>query len=811
MLKNFFVIAVREFKRNKVFALINILGLSIGISAALVIYLIVHHELSYEKSWVDGNRIYRVVTNMHFPDADFKNSGVAGPLPDAMRKEIPGIQESSRFWSGNTYKVTPPSNQVKPVSFKKQKKIILADNHYFKLFPYEWIAGSVANALEEPNKVVLTESRAKLYFPNVPMPDVIGKVLTYDDSVHAVVSGIVRDLDAVTDFTFEEFISISTYAKDLKENGGEEWGSVNSASQFFVKLDKGADPKKIDSQFPAFRKAHTKSEHLDTENFLQPLSDIHFNQDFDNFEQRLGHKPTLYGLLAVGAFLLLLGCINFINLTTAQATRRAKEIGIRKTMGSSKGNLVLQFMSENLLMTIIATIVSILLTPWILKIFADYIPEGLHFELSKQPGLFVFIPLLILLVSICSGIYPALVLSRYQPAMVLKNVMQSNPSTSRRAWIRKTLTVSQFVIAQFFIIATVMVGKQIRFTLNKDLGFKKDAIVNFYTPFDYQRPDKKQFVLQQKLKSISGIQAMSLAGNPPASSGTSIQTMKFNKDGKEIETSVEVKQADTNYLPLYKIKLLAGRNLQQSDTLREYLVNEAYTKFLGFKHPAEIVGKSVSFGTQNVPIVGVVADVHTKSLHQAIHPVAITCQAQHHHMFHIALKPGNPNNEWKSTIAQIQAAWKQVYPEDDFEYNFLDETIAKFYKKEQDTERLLNWCTGLAIFISCLGLLGLVMYTTAQRTKEIGVRKVLGAKISQIVSLISKDFMQLILIAFLIAVPLGWLAMKNWLQNFSYRTQMAWWVFIASGLVMFLIALTVLTIQIVRSASINPVKSLRSE
>jgi predicted permease len=811
MLKNFFLVAIREIRRNKVFALINILGLSIGISAALVIFLIVQHEFSYEHFWKDKNRIYRVVSNMHFPDQDFKNSGVCGPLIIAMRKEIPGIQESTHFWVEDHYKVSLPTTSNKQVVYKKQEHILLADDHYFKIFPYRWLAGKMETSLSDPNKVVLTESRAKLYFPNMSPTQTLGRLLIYNDTVSAVVSGVVQDLDEVTDFTFKEFISISTYAQEIKKNGGDEWGSVTSASQFMLLLKPGVNPNTINKLLPAFRKAHAKDQYLDTENFLEPLLDIHFNNDFDNFDQRAGHKPTMYGLLAVAAFLLLLGCINFINLTTAQSARRAKEIGIRKTMGGSKSQLVLQFLGETFLITVFATIVSIGLTPWLLRVFSDFIPDGLHFDFSIQNKLFLFIPLLIIVVSLCAGFYPAIILSKYKPALVLKNFAFANTSASRRSLVRKALTVSQFIIAQFFIIATVMVGKQIQYTLNKDLGFRKDAIINFSAPLNYEKPDNKQFVLQQKLKSIPGIQAMSLAGSPPASTNTAIQTMKFKKDGKEIETSVEIKNADTNYLSLYRIKLLYGRNLEQSDTTKEYLVNEAYARFLGFHNPADIVGKSVEHGKWKVPIVGLVADVHTKSLHQSIHPVAFTSNARFHTTFHIALPPASASNDWKNTIASIEHAWKEVYPEEDFSYAFFDESIAKFYKKEQDTERLLNWCTFLSILISCLGLLGLVMFTTNNRVKEIGVRKVLGATVAQIVSLISKDFMQLVVIAFVITVPLAWIAMNNWLQNFAYRTSMSWWVFIISGALMCTVALLVLSIHIIRAARLNPVKSLRTE
>ncbi|HKB43414.1 MAG TPA: ABC transporter permease, partial [Chitinophagaceae bacterium] len=538
MFKNYLVVAFRNFWRKKVFSIINISGLAIGISAALVIYLIVHYEFSYEKFQKDRNRIYRVVTNMHFPNQDFKNAGVPGPLPGAVRSEIPAIEKSTLFWEANSMKVSIPSKIENKIDFRKQDNIIYADDQYFRFFNYQWLAGSPANSLTGPNKVVLTESRAKTYFSYPDIRQAVGQTIIYDDSVKAIVTGIVRDLDEITDFTFKEFISLSTVAAQLKkENGWDEWGSVSSSSQFFIKLRKDADTARINKQLAIVRKKNQKNAYLATDHFLQPLNDIHFNSDFDAFDHRQAHKPTLYGLLAVAAFLLVLGCINFINLTTAQASQRAKEIGIRKTMGSLKRQLIFQFLSETVLLTSLATILSIALTPWLLKIFSAYIPAGLHLDLFNQPGLFVFIVALILVVSLLSGFYPALILSGYKPVLVLKNLAYANTAQSRKVWIRKALTVTQFVIAQFFIIATMVVGKQIRFSLNKDMGFKKEAIINFNVPYNYQHPDNKQFVLQDKLKSIPGIERLSLAGVPPAYNGINISTMKtINKAGKEVET-----------------------------------------------------------------------------------------------------------------------------------------------------------------------------------------------------------------------------------------------------------------------------------
>ncbi|MFT3911712.1 MAG: ABC transporter permease [Ferruginibacter sp.] len=814
MFKNYFQIAWRNIVKHKVYSIINISGLAIGISAALVIYLFINYELSFENFRENKANTYRVVTNMHFPGQDFKNGGAPGPLAAAMRSEIPGIEKSTVFWNNSAMKVNATEIKDNKNLFKIQDDIAFVDDQYFGFFKYDWLYGSKTNALNGINKVVLSASRAKLYFPSKDLKDVIGQTIIYNDSVNTTVTGIVKDIAEATDLHFKEFISLSTFSESLKNNHGwDQWGSVNSASQFFIQLKHGVDPQKVNTQLATLRKKYAKDNaYLATDHFLQPINDIHFNADFDAFGQRQGHKPTLYGLLAVAAFLLILGCINFINLTTAQASQRAKEIGIRKTMGGSRPQLIMQFLSETLMLTSTAAILSVALVPWILKLFSDYLPQDLHFDLFAQPTLFMVIAALVVVVSFLSGFYPALVLSGYKPVMVLKNLAYANTAQSRRVWIRKTLTISQFVIAQFFIIATMVVGKQISYSLNKDLGFKKEAIINFNTPYDYQHPDNKQFVLQQKLKEVPGIERLSLAGAPPADKNYNISTIKFNNGKKDIETSVEVKDADTAYFGLYKMKLIAGRNVQQSDTTKEFVINETFCKQLGYKDPNAIIGQFLIKGDRKTPIVGVLADFYAKSLHADIPPLAYSSEALEHSTFHIALPPKDLNTDnWKKTIAAIEMKWKEVYPDDIFQYEFFDASIAKFYQKEKDTAKLLNWSTGLAIFISCLGLLGLVMFTTNQRIKEIGVRKVLGASVSQIVSLLSVDFIKLVLLAFIIAAPLAWWGMHKWLEDFAFKTQISWWVFALSGLMMIIAACITLSIQTIRAAHANPVKSLRTE
>jgi len=822
MIKNYFTIALRNFRKNKFFSLINISGLAIGISAALVIYLLVQFEFSFDSFRKDSGGIYRVVTDIIFPgDVKFKSSGVPMPMAKAVRTDLTGLETVTHFVTANETNVTVPvAGSASPQEFKKQKDIIYADEFYFSLLEYDWLAGARQTALKDPFQVVLTEGRAKIYFGNLSPKEIIGKTITYDDSIKTTVSGIVKDpVEKATDFRFKEMISLATvFTTGLKDQfGGNDWGSINSVSQLFVKLKPGIQPAQINAQFIPLREKYRKKENGekdDTKNHLQALSDMHFNADYDAFGLRQAHKPTLYGLLAVAVFLLLIGCINFINLTTAQAAQRAKEIGIRKTLGSSKKELIFQFLSETFLLTLIATIVSIIITPWLLKVFSDFLPPEINFSSINQVHVWVFLAGLIVLMTVFSGFYPALVLTKYKPVTVLKNQVNANSTQSRKAWFRKSLTITQFVIAQFLVIATLVVSKQINYSLNKELGYKKDAIVNFRTRWNFfsDKEDNRRLVLLEKIKAIPGIEKVSLASAAPAHNGSSSTTLKVNNGKKEIELMVEVVQADPEYFDIYKMKLKAGKLPAQSDTVKEYLINERYAKELGFTNPADAIGKLVEGNNRKVPVVGVLADFNTKSTHAAIGPLAYSSSRKSSYSMHLALKPQDTSpGLWKATLEKVEKEYKQLYPEDDFKYEFFDATIAAFYKKEQDISRLLNWSSALCIFISCLGLLGLVIYTTNTRTKEIGVRKVLGASVVQIVSLLSRDLLSLVLLAFVIASPLAWIAMYKWLQNFVYRTNMSWWVFAACGIGMLLIAVLLLAIRTIKAAMANPVKSLRTE
>ena len=794
------------------FSFINVFGLAIGISASLVIYMIVSYEFSYDTYEKDNHRIYRVVTAMMFPDNPYKTGGVPVPLAAAAKKDISGIETAAPFYEYGA-DVTMPGKAA-PVKFKNQEKIVFADDNYFKLFAYTWVNGNAA-VLNKPFTVVLTESRAKQYFGTAEANNIIGKTITYADSIKATVSGIVKDNNEVSDLTYKEFISISTIpnlSPGLKENfSWDEWGSINSAMHFFVKLKDGANVAQVEKQVQSLQNKNSDAAKLKVLHSLQALTDIHFDTEYDNYSERQSQRTVMYGLLAVAAFLLLLGCINFINLTTSQATQRAKEIGIRKAMGSTKRQLVFQFLTETFVLTLAASILSVIVTPALLSVFATYIPQGVSFNMITQPHVIAFMVLLIITVSVLSGFYPAMVLSQFKPVAVLKNqVVSIGGAVSRRAVLRKSLTVGQFVIAQFFIIGTVVVSKQIHYALNADLGYKKDAIITIETPWN--EDNNKRVVLLNKIRAIPEVQDAALGGNAPASNGMSKSTLSFAKDKKDIETTVEMKYADSAYFGIYKMKLVAGRYLRRGDSASGYLINNACARVFGFANPADAIGQNINRGDKKMAIVGVLADIHTKSMHTLIQPLVYAVREDNYSTMHLALQPRNGDGgNWKRAIAKMGTAWKQVYPDEDFNYQFFDETIAKFYASEQSTSTLLTWATGLAIFISCLGLLGLAIYTTNQRTKEIGVRKVLGASVQQIVLLLSKDFVQLIILAFVIAVPLAWWAMHAWLQSYPYHTALSWWVFAVSGIVLIVVAFIVLGLRTVKAASQNPVKALKRE
>ncbi|WP_461090861.1 permease prefix domain 2-containing transporter [Spirosoma gilvum] len=811
MLRNYLKTSLRNLAKYKVSTLINLLGLTLGVTACLVIYLITHYELSYDTFHPDSNRIYRLVGKSQYNKTVEKHpvGFVPNAVPAAIQQEIPSIGTVAAFHNIES-EVLIPNGTEKPTKFENRRhgvdnaEIVVVEPTYFDIFTYKWLAGNPKTALNEPFKLVLSERKARKYFGDLPLEQIMGKELIYQDSVHVHVAGIVQDWKQPTDFTFTDFISLATIRTSQlkKEINLDQWNDIWSASQAFIKLPPGATPDQFTAQFQRFEKAHYPKEFKFIP-ALQPLSDLHFNDDYADNYSRKAHLPTLYGLMAVAGFILLIATINFINLSTAQSTQRAKETGIRKVMGSSRASLITQFLSETAFLTLIAILISLLLVNPILSAFQSITPKGLTFTLfSSQTGLFLLGVLVV--TSLLAGLYPSLALSAYIPALTLKG--QAALTGGHKGTFRKALIIFQFTISLVFIIGTLIVERQLSYMRNKELGFRSDAIVSIRPPWG-----EKGKVLAQKIRQLSGVERVAMEWFPPMGQAFMVTKLKYEGKKQPVELDVSAKIGDENFIPLYQLHLLAGRNYVKSDSLREIVINAQYAKALGFRRFNDALNQLIEFNGKKYPIVGVVADFHEQSFHEKMGPVFMGYLPNARNLGIKLSTKGKQMSELKATLASIEQQWKAVFPENRFDYTFLDDSIAQLYEKEQKTSHLVNTATGIAILISCMGLFGLAMFTAEQRTKEIGVRKVLGASVASIVALLSKDFLKLVVIALVIASPIAWWAMNQWLKDFAYKVDIEWWIFALAGLLSIGIALFTVSFQSIKAALADPVKSLRSE
>ncbi|PRP66248.1 ABC transporter permease [Nonlabens agnitus] len=813
MFKNYIKIAWRNLRKNKIFSLINIISLSIGLSASIVIGMMVYYDFTFDQFHTDGDRTYRVTSVFNSADGPSFFAGVPQPLAQDVKENFTGVEGSAQIflYRPSNVSISKDENPIKEPTF-----ITLADQDYFEIFEYQWIAGFSNQQLLNPNEVVLTQSRANQYFPNINPSQIMGKTLIYNDSINATVTGIVADFEERTDLVFQEFISLATVDQtDINKYQTPNWINISSSSQLFVKLDEGTSIENFQSQLDKTAAAHDDQEDrkkgMSREFYAQPLADLHFDQRFRNFDNTssTADKEVMLMLGGIALFLLLLGCVNFINLNTAQASQRSKEIGIRKTLGSSKKQLIAQFLGETFILTIIAALVSLGLSVWLIHIFSDFIADGISLSMLADPYLLGFMVVLIITVTFLAGFYPGVVLSKFKAAKVLKGESKTD---SGKNGLRKFLTVFQFTIAYIFIIATLLVGKQIHFLLNQDLGFKTDAIVYIDTPAQVEGIESRE-LLAQKLQNLPQINNLSLGGGTPVQ--VNYKTLfKINGENGERETDIDVVFGDSNFLDLYEIPLVAGR-MPLNDTINETVLNTAALKKLGFATPEEALNQTINPDTSPLIITGVMKDFQNGSLKYDVKPMALTGDIYRRHFsqfstVHIAIN-NNSNDNLSTTLSNIEDRFNEVYPDDEMTINFMDETVARFYEKERSMSKLLNWVMGLSVLISCLGLLGLVIYNTERRVKEIGIRKVLGATITQLNVLLCKDFLWLIGISFLIATPIAYWGLNSWLQDFANRTELSWWIFAISGLGMVILALLIMSFKTINTAMKNPVNSLKTE
>jgi putative ABC transport system permease protein len=814
MFKSYLTIAWRNMVRHKVFTVLNVLGLALGICACIVIYQVSHYELSFDRFHPDKERIYRVrgdVTNTTGDISHFAN--LPYPLPKLVRSSMPGFEAVAGWMPYDAQiRVTAGDNTLKQFDSEvagHYPSTALVEQQWFSIFNYEWLAGNAATALNAPFKVVLTEKRAREYFGRVPIDAMIGKQVVYDDSLVCAVSGVVKDWEGNSDLGFTDLISFSTlehgFFKRIMNFVAWGPGDPSISIQAFAKLSRGVTDRQLDAPMAALIKPHAVPQ-LKLKLWLEPLADIHFNADVIENPTRTAHLPTLYSLMGIAVFILLLAIVNFINLSTAQTIRRAKEVGVRKVLGSSRGSLLLQFLTETWALSFLALLLAICFVKPVFYFFRSLIPTGVSFR-PLEPSMLGFFLVLTLVTTLLAGLYPAKLLAGYKAAASLKGVSERKGG---EAWVlRRALIVFQFCISLIFIIGSIVIASQLRYTREKDLGFTSDAIINIQTPWGSSYPVAA--VLAQKLKQLPGVSGVALEWVPPMTDNTRVMRIKFRLADEKPKMVTQV-AADEVFIPLYKIKLVAGHNLTASDSVNEFVINEKLSAMMGNKKPEDAIGKTLYWGDRPYPVVGVVADFHTNSLHDPITPLCIINRQERERALAVKLaSAGEGVNSVKTVLSQMELAWKQVFPSTAFEYRFFDESLALLYEKDRQTAMLTNAAMGVTIFISCMGLFGLALFMAEKRAKEISIRKVMGASVANIVSLLSRDFVVLVLLAIVISAPAAWWLSSRWLQGFAYHIGLNGWMFLAAGLIVLFITLVTVGFQGIKAALVNPVRNLRTE
>ncbi|HEY4335860.1 MAG TPA: FtsX-like permease family protein [Puia sp.] len=820
MLQKQLLFAIRRIGRHKLNTTINILGLTLGVLACLVIYLFVSFEFSYDKGHPDGDRIYRVVRHLVNADGKVgKGSGLTPPLATDLRRELPNFGTVANVYIIDSRVIVPHAGSNPgattnaPRVFSELRPgephhIAFVEPNFTRIFPRKWLAGNPGTALNDPFSVVLTKNEAGRYFGGDNPQEWMGRTLVYNDSLTVSVTGIVDDWAQNSDLRFTDLLSYTTIATSFLQKDMNGWNMWETAAQGYVTLAPNVTKAQAEAQFPAFVARHNQlPKDMKAELHLQPLADIHFNGEYNDNYGRRAHKPTLYALIGIALFILLIASINFINLSTAQAVQRAREIGVRKVLGSSRLGLTTQFLTETSLIVVAAMTLALLVANPVIRALQGFIPQGVSLQLGN-PLTLGFIGLTMILTCLLAGWYPARVLSAFLPVISLRG--QGTQQLNSRSYLRKGLIVFQFTVSLLFIIGTLIVGRQMHYVLNNDLGFDKDAILTVQLP---DLPRSKAVFLTTEFSRMPGVQLASLASGSPAGSGHPGTVLQYKGQADvKIEAGCDI--IDANYVRIYGLSLLAGRNLFAADSAGAYMINESASRGLGFQHPADALGKVLTsgFGGFTGPIVGVLRDFHAESYHEAIKPFFYVAKKDWSNLISLKLTAAKHTPETaKILIGRLEHTFRIVCPDANFNARFFDEAIAQLYAREQNTAQIINIAMAIAIFISCMGLFGLAAYTASQRTREIGIRKVLGASVPHLVSLLSRDFVVLVLLSTLIAAPIAAWGMHQWLQDFVYRTSVPWWIYATAGLGAIAIALITVSFQAIRAATANPVEALKSE
>jgi len=799
MINNYFKIAWRNFYKQKFYTGINVFGLAMGITCTIVLFLFISYHLSFDTYHANAKRIYRTVTDLHIPDGSIEYDQGSPYVLGQLLKQLPAVVNEAALLSKRSFTVSiPQKKQGKQSLFYEFENIAFTDNNWFKMFTYNWKSGNPNTALTNPYTAVITSNLAKKYFNTEPA---VGKIIRIENKYNFTITGVLQDNPTNTDIQANMFLSISSVHTMFPEPNTfwTDIGFISSKNYVFVQLHDASYQKAVDNSIKVIIKKALKiyGNAGDAYHFrLQPLEDIHFNSRYGGKIS----KPLLWVLAIVGFALILIACVNFVNMATAQSLTRAKEIGTRKVLGSSRKAIFWQFIAETAFVTLTAGVVALLST----ILFLPTLNSWLQLPLAINGQAFLFLFVLLLTIVFTAGFYPAVILSGFKPIDALKNRTGNNNNSSGLS--RNVLVIFQNVTAQSLIVCTVIIILQVNFLKNADLGFNKDAIIMLPVP-DHSASKLSYF--RNQLSNYPGIKSVSFCYRAPASTSGKGGMIRYD-NMPSTKFAVRSVIGDENYIKTFGLKILAGRNLTSTDSTNAYIVNQQVLQKLGIKNPEQAIGHLLAaedFSEKNGTIVGVVKDFNVHSLYTGIEPTLIAAKSDYYE--NAAVKISGDHQQ--ELINVIQQKWQKTYPQNVFEYHFLDEQLAEFYQKEEMIGKLITAGTVVAILISCLGLLGLISLMTVKRTKEIGIRKVLGATVSNIVALISKDFIKLIALAVLISTPFAWWAMHKWLQSFAYRIEISWWIFALTGILAIVIALLTISFQAVIAALANPVESLRAE
>lgn len=791
--------ALRVFKKDKAFTFINILGLTLGIMSAIIIFLVVKQEMSYDKFHVNLGRIYRIASQTNQKGGFSFLTATPGPLGEALEAEVPGVEESTCTYYRRSGSFAIESDGQKR-KFDEEEGVALVDPAFFKLFSFEVLSGDVDD-LNVPGKVFLTESIARKFFGTDNPQEAVGQTLRMDDSFALSVAGIVKDFPANTDFPFTILVSPETLSEQVDF---KSWNRLDNSMNTFFMLERQADTTGFQTHIDTLIAKNASPFFAKFFSFkLQRMDHVHFDSQFSNYNSRTISSTTLTGMIVLGAFLLLTACINFVNLATANAMKRSKEVGIRKVLGSSPAYLIGQFLGETFLLALVSLLLSVPLAYLAKPYVEDLIGFSFQFNLLGDPTAIGFLALLIVVVVLLSGLYPSVVMARFRPSQVIRSGLTGR--TGKGSSIRKVLVVFQFLISQALIIGLFVIFSQMDYFLSKDLGFAREGVITVQFPEEKQG---KGVAFKGAIQNVSGVEMVTLQNASPSSRSRWVSTYSFEGSSEDTPYTAELKFGDKDYIDMYGLTFLAGRGFLRDDSVTEIVANRKMIEEMGFATPEEALNAKVMAGGESgVPIVGVVENFHTNGLREPIKAGYISANRESFVEAGIKLNMSQADE----SLAGIESIWNDMFPNEAFKYEFLDETIRSFYEAEQRLTKVIAVFTGIAIFIGCLGLYGLVSFIVNQRQKEIGIRKVLGAGVFNIFYIISREFALLVAVAFVLAAPLAFYYTSDWLNGFEYRVEVSPMVYLAALLMSLFIALISVSIKALNAAKINPVDTLRAE